>query len=125
MGAHVRFAVRGLVVWTIAIAALRLLPPAIAGHPPQYMLITGAISGLCLVPATLWTLRKLAPEQKPGVLAAFLAPQMLGDALAVAAFGAVLPNFPRDHAGPFAALVLWCYSVMMITALAAGRRRKA
>jgi hypothetical protein len=125
MGAHVRFAVRGLLVWIVAIAVLRLLPAEVTDRPPQYLLVTGAISGLCLVPTTLWTLRKLAPEQKAGVLAAFLTPQMLGDALAVAAFGAVLPNFPADHAAPFGALVLWCYSVMMVTALLAGRRRTA
>jgi predicted MFS family arabinose efflux permease len=123
MSTHIRFAARGLLVWTVAILILRLLPPAVTDHPPQAMLFTAAVSAICLSPATLWMLRKQAPDQKPGVLGAFLAPQMLGDALAVAAFGAVLPNFPLGHAAPFGALVLWCYAVMLTTALVASRRR--
>jgi hypothetical protein len=123
MSIHVRFAARGLFVWTVAILVLRLLPPTITDHPPQRMLIAAAVSAICLAPTTLWMLRKQAPDQKAGALGAFLAPQMLGDALAVAAFGAVLPNFPAGHAAPFGALVLWCYTVMLTTALVASRRR--
>lgn len=119
---YIRFALRGLFVWTVATLILRVLPSGMTHHPPQVMLIAAAVSGAILIPATLWLTRKLSPAEKPMGAAAFIAPQLIGDAITTAAFVHVLPNFPPGHAASFGALVLWCYGVMLATAVVAGRR---
>lgn len=119
---YIRFAARGLFAWAVATLILRALPASVTHHSSSVLLISAAVSGALLIPATLWLTRKQVPAEKPMAAAAFVAPQLVGDAITTAAFIHVLPNFPPDHAGPFGALVLWCYGVMLATAVIAGRR---
>lgn len=117
------FLARGSFVWAVSTLVLRLLPSAWVDRPAWTLLITGAISGAGLVIATLLFLRKIEERHRLAALASFVAPQMLLDAGVTVAFVQVLPNFPPAHAPLFGAFVLWCYAVMMITAVVATRPR--
>jgi len=117
------FLARGSFVWAVSTLVLRLLPSAWVDRPAWTLLITGAISGAGLVVATLLFLRKIQERHRLAALASFVAPQMLLDAGVTVAFVQVLPNFPPAHAPLFGAFVLWCYAVMMITAVVATRPR--
>lgn len=118
------FAARGSFVWAVSTLILRLLPSAWVDRPAWTLLISGAVSGAGLVIATLVFVRKVTPEHRLGTLVAFVAPQMLLDAGVTALFARVLPNFPVSHAPLFGAFVLWCYAVMLTTALIATRPRR-
>lgn len=118
------FAARGSFVWAVSTLILRLLPSAWVDRPAWTLLISGAVSGAGLVIATLFFVRKVTPTHRLGTLVAFVAPQMLLDAGVTALFGHVLPNFPVSHAPLFGAFVLWCYAVMLTTAVIATRPRR-
>lgn len=118
------FAARGSFVWAVSTLILRLLPSAWVDRPAWTLLITGAVSGAGLVVATLVFIRKVTPDHRLGALVAFVAPQMLLDAGVTVMFGQVLPNFPLSHAPLFGAFVLWCYAVMLTTAVIATRPRR-
>jgi Family of unknown function (DUF5367) len=117
------FLARGSFVWAVSTLVLRLLPSAWVNRPAWTLLITGAISGTGLVIATLLFLRKIEPRHRLAALASFVAPQMVLDAGVTALFPWVLPNFPVSHAPLFGAFVLWCYAVMLTTAVIATRPR--
>ena len=118
------FAARGSFVWAVSTLILRLLSSAWVDRPAWTLLITGAVSGAGLVVATLVFVRKVTPDHRLGALVAFVAPQMLLDAGVTVMFGQVLPNFPLSHAPLFGAFVLWCYAVMLTTAVIATRPRR-
>lgn len=115
------FVARGSFVWAVSTLILRLLPSAWVDRPAWTLLITGAVSGAGLVVATLVFIRKVTPDHRLGALVAFVAPQMLLDAGVTVLFAHVLPNFPVSHAPLFGAFVLWCYAVMLTTAVIATR----
>ena len=117
------FVLRGSVVWAVSTLILRLLPSGWVDRPAWTLLITAAASGAGLVAATLVFLRKVEDRRRLGALVSFVAPQMLLDAGVVVAFENVLPNFPPGHAPLFGAFVLWCYAVMLTTAVVATRPR--
>lgn len=121
MPVHLAFALRGTLVWAVSTLVLRLLPEAWVDRPAADFAVVAAVTGAGLVAATLWIGRRLAAPARPAAVAAFVAPQMVGDALIVAFFPVVLPNFPAGHAAVFGAVVIWCYAVMLATALMAGR----
>jgi hypothetical protein len=118
------FVARGSFVWAVSTLILRLLPSAWVDRPAWTLLITGAVSGAGLVVATLVFIRKVTPDHRLGALVAFVAPQMLLDAGVTVLFAHVLPNFPVSHAPLFGAFVLWCYAVMLTTAVIATRPRR-
>lgn len=118
------FMLRGALVWAVSTGVLRLLPSAWVDRPAWTLLITGAISGAGLVVATILFLRKIEQRHRLAALVSFVAPQMLLDAGVTALFVQVLPNFPADHAPLFGAFVLWCYAVMLTTAVVATRPRR-
>ena len=118
------FVARGSFVWAVSTLILRLLPSAWVDRPAWTLLITGAVSGAGLVVATLVFIRKVTPDHRLGALVAFVAPQMLLDAGVTVLFSHVLPNFPVSHAPLFGAFVLWCYAVMLTTAVIATRPRR-
>ncbi|HEY9235937.1 MAG TPA: DUF5367 family protein [Phenylobacterium sp.] len=117
------FLARGSFVWAVSTLVLRLLPSAWVNRPAWTLLISGAISGTGLVVATLLFLRKIEPRHRLAALVSFVAPQMVLDAGVTVFFPRVLPNFPADHAPLFGAFVLWCYAVMLTTAVIATRPR--
>lgn len=117
------FTGRGIVVWAVSTGALRLLPEAWTHRPAWTFLITAAVSGVGLVIATQFFLRKIAQESRLAALAVFVAVQMMLDALVTIFFSRVLPNFPPEHAPLFGAFVLWCYAIMLTTGAVAGRPR--
>ena len=117
------FAARGTFVWAVSTLILRLLPSAWVDRPAWTLLITGAVSGTGLVVATMLFLRKIEQRHRLAALVSFVAPQMLLDAGVTVFFTRVLPNFPPDHAPLFGAFVLWCYAVMLTTAVIATRPR--
>ncbi|UTP41298.1 DUF5367 domain-containing protein [Phenylobacterium sp. LH3H17] len=117
------FLLRGSFVWAVSTGILRLLPSAWVDRPAWTLLVSGAISGAGLVVATLLFLRKIEERHRLAALASFVAPQMLLDAGVTVAFVQVLPNFPPGHAPLFGAFVLWCYAVMLMTAVIATRPR--
>jgi len=117
------FLLRGSFVWAVSTLILRLLPTDWVDRPAWTLLITGAISGAGLVVATLVFLRKIEERHRLAALASFVAPQMVLDAAVVVAFADILPNFPPGHAPLFGAFVLWCYAVMLMTAVIATRPR--
>lgn len=121
MRLYLWFLLRGTFVWTVSTLILRLLPSAWVDRPAWTLLITGAISGLGLVVATLVFLRRVEPRHQLAALVSFVVPQMVLDAGVVVAFAHVLPNFPSSHAPLFGAFVLWCYAVMLMTAVVATR----
>lgn len=123
MALYLWFVARGSFIWAVSTLVLRLLPSAWLDRPAWTLLITAAISGAGLVAATLVFLRRVdAPHRLPA-LVAFVAPQMVLDAGVTVAFIHVLPNFPAGHAPLFGAFVLWCYAVMLATAVIAVRPR--
>lgn len=83
---NLRFAIRGVFVWAVATLILRLLPSDWVDRPHQVFLVTAAVSGVSLALGTLWTSRKLPPEARPAAIAAFVVPQMIGDAVVTALF---------------------------------------
>lgn len=125
MGLVLWFTVRGAFVWAVSTGVLRLLPEAWTHRPEWTFLISAAVSGVGLTIATLFFLKKIAPESRLTALIAFVAVQMLLDAVVVLFFGQVLPNFQSDHAHLFGAFVLWCYAVMLATGAVAMRPRPA
>lgn len=118
------FVARGSFIWAVSTLILRLLPSAWVDRPAWTLLISGAVSGAGLVVATLVFIRKVTPDLRLGALVAFVAPQMLLDAGVTVLFAHVLPNFPVSHAPLFGAFVLWCYAVMLTTAVIATRPRR-
>ena len=123
MRLYLWFLLRGSFVWAVSTLILRLLPTDWVDRPAWTLLITGAISGAGLVVATLVFLRKIEERHRLAALASFVAPQMVLDAAVVVAFADILPNFPPGHAPLFGAFVLWCYAVMLMTAVIATRPR--
>ncbi|MDP3803377.1 DUF5367 family protein [Brevundimonas sp.] len=121
MRLYLWFLLRGTFVWAVSTLILRLLPSDWVDRPAWTLLITGAVSGLGLVVATLVFLRRVEPRHQLAALGSFVVPQMVLDAGVVAAFVQVLPNFPPSHAPLFGAFVLWCYAVMLMTAVVATR----
>lgn len=117
------FLARGSFVWAVSTLILRLLPSAWVDRPAWTLLISGAVSGTGLIVATLLFLRKIEPRHRLAALVAFVAPQMVLDAGVTVFFTHVLPNFPPDHDALFGAFVLWCYAVMLTTAVIATRPR--
>lgn len=117
------FAARGVFIWAVSTLILRLLPSPWVDRPAWTLLITGAISGTGLVVATLLFLRKIQQQHRLAALVCFVVPQMVLDAAVTVLFAWVLPNFPLSHAPLFGAFVLWCYSVMLATAVIATRPR--
>lgn len=117
------FLARGSFVWAVSTLILRLLPSAWVDRPAWTLLISGAVSGTGLIVATLLFLRKIEPRHRLAALVAFVAPQMVLDAGVTVFFTHMLPNFPPDHDALFGAFVLWCYAVMLTTAVIATRPR--
>lgn len=125
MGLVFWFTARGAFVWAVSTVVLRLLPQAWTHRPEWTFLISAAVSGVGLAIATLFFLKKIAPEQRLPALIVFVAVQMVLDAVVVLFFDQVLPNFRPDHAHLFGAFVLWCYAVMLTTGAVAMRPRTA
>ncbi|MDP3745698.1 MAG: DUF5367 family protein [Phenylobacterium sp.] len=123
MRLYLWFLLRGSFVWAVSTLILRLLPEDWVDRPAWTLLITGGISGAGLVIATLIFLRKVEDRHQLPALVSFVAPQMVLDAGVVVAFTDILPNFPPGHAPLFGAFVLWCYAVMVMTAVVATRPR--
>lgn len=119
------FAARGAFVWAVSTLILRLLPSGWVDRPAWTLLISGAVSGTGLIVATLMFLRKIEQRHRLPALVCFVAPQMVLDSGVTVLFERVLPNFPADHAPLFGAFVLWCYAVMLTTAVIATRPRGA
>ena len=117
------FGARGSFVWAVSTLILRLLPSAWVDRPAWTLLISAAVSGTGLVVATLMFLRKIEQRHRLPALVCFVVPQMVLDAGVTVLFTRVLPNFPADHAPLFGAFVLWCYAVMLTTAVIATRPR--
>ena len=115
------FGARGAFVWAVSTLILRLLPSAWVDRPAWTLLISGLVSGTGLVAATLLFLRKIEQRHRLPALVCFVAPQMVLDAGVTVFFTHMLPNFPADHAALFGAFVLWCYAVMLTTAVIATR----
>jgi len=122
---HAWFGARGSFVWAVSTLILRLLPSAWVDRPAWTLLISAAVSGTGLVVATLMFLRKIEQRHRLPALVCFVVPQMVLDAGVTVLFTRVLPNFPADHAPLFGAFVLWCYAVMLTTAVIATRPRAA
>lgn len=123
MGLVLWFGARGAFVWAVSTGVLRLLPEAWTHRPEWTFLISAAVSGVGLAVATLFFLKRIAPEARLAALVVFVAVQMVLDAVVVLFFGQVLPNFRPDHAHLFGAFVLWCYAVMLATGAVAMRPR--
>ena len=123
MGLVLWFTARGAFVWAVSTGVLRLLPQTWTHRPEWTFAISAAVSGVGLAVATLFFLKKIALEARLAALIAFVAVQMVLDAVVVLFFDRVLPNFRPDHAHLFGAFVLWCYAVMLATGAVAMRPR--
>ena len=123
MGLVIWFALRGAFVWAVSTGVLRLLPETWTHRPVWTFAISAVISAVGLVIATRFFLRKIAADFRLVALVVFVAIQMVLDAVVVLYFDEVLPNFSPDHAHLFGAFVLWCYAVMLMTAVIATRPR--
>lgn len=124
MRLYLWFMARGAFIWAVSTLILRLLPSQWVDRPAWTLLITGTASGAGLVIATILFLRKIEERHRLAALVCFVAPQMVLDAVVTAFFAQVLPNFPPSHAPLFGAFVLWCYAVMLTTAVIATRPRR-
>ena len=109
----------GLAVWLLATLAIRL-----AGEP-LLRSRSGAQSALLLCVAALviavpaFLLVRSLPTRDAGLRAAVLivVPGLLLDTGSVLWFHSVFPNLPDSAGMPFAALLLWCYGIALLTGL--------
>ena len=111
-----RFVWIGLAVWLLATLAIRLWGQSVfrARSAADWALLFGLTAVAIAVPISL-LVRRL-PTREAGLRAAVLVvlPGMLLDTGSVLWFRSVFPNLPEMAGMPFAALLLWAYTIALL-----------
>src|SRR5581483_6170574 len=108
---NIRLFLYGLAIWVVATIALRM--------EGQHMLKPGRLAGTLILfaicfPAVAWLTRRLCRsfhlprEEWPAAAVSLLIPTLLLDPFSRAFFPVVFPNMPKEVAGIFGGLMLWC-----------------
>ena len=110
-----RTAILGFLIWAGATVALRLDGENLIRGSVWLLL---GVSLLLMIAITLLVLRRYRGREERALAAiGLVAPGMLLDTFTTIWFPVVFPNMHRDIAGPFAGLLLFCYVVVLLTAV--------
>jgi hypothetical protein len=115
--------VYGFAIWAGASVAFRLLGQFFFRLDIGWVLPVLAVLAIPAIGAlTLlgFRLLRVAPELRVTAAAIFVATGMPFDALATLGWSAAYPNLPATGAGAFAAYMLWCNTIALVTGIVAA-----
>jgi len=113
-----RVGIIGVAIWAVATAALRLRGEWLfqSVDVSRALLLLGVSLPLMVVVA-IAVLGGFRGNEKARAAVVLVAPGMLLDAVSAIAFPAVFPNIRPDAAGLFGGWLLFCNSVVLVTAV--------
>jgi hypothetical protein len=109
-------AIRGLGIWAVATAALRLGGQYVFRGGSTLPLLLISLPGMVAV-AVVMLQRYRLPEARALAAIVLVAPGMLLDTISAIWFPAVFPNIRPEAAGAFGGWLLFCNVVVLLTAV--------
>ncbi len=108
----------GLFLWFVGTVAFRLVGQFILVVDRPFLLLLTFAATVPVMAAAIYPIysrRKISPSLRPLAAIFTVLPGMVLDVFSVMFFPTVFPNLPPSAVTPFSAILLWGYSILLLT----------